>query len=189
MHIHNHFSTAILEHHVSLELADKVEQELLPHIKTLPYHKGFKGNVTTDYYTESRIDIFNMFPDLINEFVNARNRYHEITSFKTQDKINCWVQDYRDETGIHTRHHHGADGISGVYWVRANEQAGPLAFYNPNTIADYVEADDKTNPYRTMTAMYKPVKGKILLFPSYLNHEVLPSQDGVIRTTIAFNFH
>jgi hypothetical protein len=40
-----------------------------------------------------------------------------------------------------------------------------------------------------MTTMFKPIKGKIILFPSFLNHEVLPSQDGVVRTTIAFNFH
>jgi len=189
MNIHNYFPTAILEHQVAEELSDRVEQELSLHIDSLPYNEGFRGNVATDYYSESRIDIFNMFPELITEFINARNTYYEITSFRTEDKINCWVQDYRDETGIHTRHHHGSSGISGVYWVRANEQAGPLAFYNPNTILDYVEADDKNNPYRNMTTMFKPIKGKIILFPSFLNHEVLPSQDGVVRTTIAFNFH
>ena len=190
MQLHNHFPTAILEHQVCSSLADTVEQELIDHINVLPYEKAFKGNVATDYYeeTQTRIDIFNMFPDLITEFFNAKNNYQTSTGIEASDNISYWTQDYRDETGIHTKHHHGVDGISGVNWVRANEHAAPIKFYNPNTLLGYVEAKDLDNPYRSMSSVYMPVKGKMLLFPSFLQHEVLPSQAGVIRTTIAFNF-
>ena len=146
MKIHNHFPIAILEHQVDVELADKVEQQLLEHIEALPYKDTFTGNVATDFFSDARIDIFTMFPDLIDEFVNAKNAY------------------------------------------QANEQAGALTFHNPNTVLDYVSADEIDNPYRSMHSHYQPVKGKLLLFPSYLQHEVQPSQEGVVRTTIAFNF-
>ena len=188
MKIHNHFPIAILEHQVDVELADKVEQQLLEHIEALPYRDSFVGNVATDFFSDARIDIFTMFPDLIDEFVSARNAYQEVTTFQSSDKLTFWTQDYRDETGIHVKHQHGVNGISGVYWIRANEQAGALTFHNPNTVLDYVSADEIDNPYRSMHSSYQPVKGKLLLFPSYLQHEVQPSQEGVVRTTIAFNF-
>ena len=189
MQLHNHFPTAILEHQVDAELADKVEQQLLEHIETLPSRQEFvAGNVATDFFSDSRIDIFTMFPDLIDEFVNAKNAYQEVTTFQCSNNLTFWIQDYRDETGIHVKHQHGVNGISGVYWIRANEHAAPIKFYNPNTVLDYVGADAMHNPYRSMSSVYMPVKGKMLLFPSFLQHEVLPSQAGVIRTTIAFNF-
>ena len=189
MQLHNHFPTAILEHQVDAELADKVEQHLLEHIETLPSRQEFvAGNVATDFFSDSPIDIFTMFPDLIDEFVNAKNAYQEVTTFQCSDNLTFWIQDYRDETGVHVKHQHGVNGISGVYWIRANEHAAPIKFYNPNTVLDYVAADAMHNPYRSTSHVYMPVKGKMLLFPSFLQHEVLPSQAGVIRTTIAFNF-
>ena len=50
MKIHNHFPIAILEHQVNVELADKVEQQLLEHIEALPYRDSFVGNVATDFF-------------------------------------------------------------------------------------------------------------------------------------------
>ena len=188
MNIHNHFPIAILEHQVSTEIADTVEQQLLEHITALPYKDSFKGDVATDFFNNNRIDIFTMFPDLIDEFFAAKNTYQEVTSFVASDNITFWTQDYRSPTGVHNKHQHGVSGISGVYWVRANEHAGALTFYNPNAVLDYVSASVIDNPYRSMMNSYKPIKGKLLLFPSYLHHEVQPSREGVIRTTIAFNF-
>ena len=188
MNIHNHFPIAILEHQIDTELADTIEQRLLEHINTLPSRESFKGDVATDFFSEHRVDIFTLLPELIDEFCNAKKVYQEVTSFIVSDTITFWMQDYRSPTGIHTKHQHGINGISGIYWVRANEQAGPLTFHNPNLILDYVSAEQLDNPYRSIANSYQPTKGTILLFPSYLQHEVQPSQEGVIRTTIAFNF-
>ena len=188
MNIHNHFPIAILEHIVNQELADEVENVLVSHIDNLPYKESFKGDVATDFFAEERIDIVNLFPKLIDEFFNAKSVYEEVTSFTSSNNFTFWTQDYRSPTGIHIKHQHGVNGISGIYWVRANEYAGALSFHNPNAILDYVSAEHIDNPYRSMMNSYTPTKGKILLFPSYLQHEVQPSQEGVVRTTIAFNF-
>jgi len=75
--------------------------------------------------------------------------------------------------------------ISGVYWVRANENAGGLCFRNPNPYVEY--AHNENSQYGRRQFEFQPIKGKLLLFPSYLKHAVMPSSKNVVRTTIAFN--
>jgi uncharacterized protein (TIGR02466 family) len=75
--------------------------------------------------------------------------------------------------------------ISGVYWVRANENAGGLCFRNPNPFVEYAQWMDSQYGYQEYE--FQPIKGKLLLFPSYLKHAVMPSSSNVVRTTIAFN--
>ena len=108
------------------------------------------------------------------------NRIHAGYSY------NWWVQDYK-EGDVHDEHHHNVGQISGVYWVRANENAGGLSFRNPNVFVEYGHTVKDTAPYSWQEYVYQPVKGRLLLFPSYLKHTVLPSLKDCIRTTIAFN--
>lgn len=184
--VQNFFPTLILECDIDLRLADQVEDILISHINNMP--TDYTGNLHTDYFTDERINIKELCPKLYKEMEKSKDQFQELTTFKATNEFDAWVQDYRTEKATHPRHQHGISGISGVYWVRANEGAGPLLFYNPDPILDYVAADDMFNPYRSTFYEYIPQKGKMLLFPSYLHHEVMPSAPEVIRTTIAFNF-
>lgn len=186
VNIRNHFPTCILECDVSAKLANEVENILIPHVETMPTDAS--GDLHTDYYSNERINIEKLCPKLVNEMVKAKDQYKKLTTFKATNNFDAWIQDYRNENARHRRHQHGISGISGVYWVRANENAASLIFYNPDSVIEYVSADDLFNPYRETMCEYVPVKGKMLLFPSYLQHEVIPSSTDVIRTTIAFNF-
>ena len=182
----NIFPTCMLECYVDPRLADQVEEILIDKIDSMP--TDHTGNLHTDYFSTERIDIKELCPKLYSEMEKAKDHFRELTTYKATNEFDAWVQDYRDEKAIHPRHQHGISGISGVYWVRANEGAGPLIFYNPDPVLDYVAADDWFNPYRGTIYEYMPEKGKMLLFPSYLQHEVMPSSPDVVRTTIAFNF-
>jgi hypothetical protein len=182
----NLFPTFMLECHVDPRLADQIEDILTSEIDGMPTEQT--GSLHTDYFTDERIDIKGLCPKLYKEMEKAKDHAVDITTFKATNEFDAWVQDYRDDKAVHPRHQHGISGISGVYWVRANEGAGPLIFYNPDPTLDYVAAEDWFNPYRTTIYEYMPKKGMMLLFPSYLQHEVMPSLPNVVRTTIAFNF-
>ena len=48
-----------------------------------------------------------------------------------EKNIKFWIQDYlHDHT--HYRHTHGTDFLSGVYYIRANNDPGGIRFHNPN---------------------------------------------------------
>lgn len=184
--VHNHFPICVLENKVSNELADSVEKKLLPYIEGLP-EEG--GHLHTDYFTQNKLNLLEEVPELFEFLLETKRMYQQITAFKARDIPEMvWLQDYRSESAVHGKHVHGVSGISGVYWIRANDKAGPLRIYNPNVVLEYLAKYDNFNPYTTMSNDYYPEKGKLILFPSYLHHEVMPSLPGVVRTTIAYNY-
>lgn len=179
------FSVGFMHHEVDSKLADSVEELFLSRIDQLPKTEHHYG----DFLLPERIiDIQKDTPELFQEILNAKNCYAEATGMEVSEGIvETWIQDYRDEGQKHNRHCHGIHGISGIYWIRANEQAQDLRFYNPNALNAYVKYAADT-PFGWTTYAYKPTKGTMLLFPSYIEHEVDPSGEDTIRTTLAFNF-
>lgn len=186
MHIDNLFSVGVLHYNIDKELADKVESVIIPEIKKLG--RNDEDTQFTDYF-ENKIPVHELLPDLVYEWVNAMRQYQATTSISVVEgqPIQYWTQDYK-EGDTHAAHAHGIHGVSGVYWVRANDAAGKIRLHNPSSMHDYVRVDNHENPYTWSEADIKPEKGKLILFPSYLKHEVLQSGPGAIRTTIAFNF-
>lgn len=184
MIIETYFPVGVLHHNVSQELADKVENTVVPLLDKLP-----RGTTQFTDFHENKIEIHTLLPELINEFVKAMNTYRSATSFSINEDLplQYWTQDYK-EGDTHGVHAHGVSGISGIYWARANESAGSLRLYNPNPLTEYVHVDQPENPFAWVLATIKPEKGKMILFPTYLKHDVMPSGPGAIRTAIPFNF-
>ena len=184
MQLANLFSTPILTYEVPSDLADKVENIFLTRQSDLNNMDVCYG----DWWDEKGIfDFEKDLPDLFEEFIECKNAFYTDTGFKTDTIFQSWTQDYNKEGHSHPRHQHGINGISGVYWIRANEKASDLVFYNPNKIIDYITYDFSTQ-FNSPIYKIKPKKGTVVMFPSYIEHEVTPTPAGTIRTTIAFNF-
>lgn len=185
MHIENYFPVAVVHHTVDDELSNKVESVMIPEIDKLSRNDA--NTLHTDFF-ENKIPVHELLPKLIDEWIYAVNEYQSLTSFSIDQNqpLEYWTQDYK-EGDVHTAHNHGINGISGIYWVRANNAAGNLRIHTPNPLSGYVKIDDEKNPYTATYVDIKPEKGKMIVFPSYLKHEVLKSNANAIRTTIAFN--
>lgn len=177
------FPVPILEYTVSKEIADNAEKIFLEKESLLKKMDHCYG----DFYSEKIIDLEKDIPDLLKKILECKDNFFNATGINTSGYIQSWTQDYKDEGQNHPKHNHGINGISGVYWIRANDNASELCFYNPNKLIDYISYSQKT-PFNFPSHKIKPQKGKIVLFPSYLDHEVMPSPANTIRTTIAFNF-
>lgn len=181
------FSIPILEHNVSDRIADDVEQFVVPRLKLIPRPDNNAPH-GTDYFEPNKVvHLMNDVPELFSEIQDCVNKFQEachIKQLKEANQYNWWTQDYH-EGDIHNEHEHGMNQISGVYWVRANENAGGLCFRNPNPFVEYAQWMDAK--YGCQKYEFRPIKGKLLLFPSYLKHAVMPSSSNVVRTTIAFN--
>ena len=178
-------------------LANRIESIIVPQVKSLPV---FKNLCATDYHVRKQEDengdltaiknqgicIEELIPEFCVKLQSYVQKYSEYSGIHyDKDRIpNFWTQDYVEHS-IHPLHNHGLNGISGTYYVRANKQAGPIKFKNPNTMLDYVRLNDKK--MHSDVIVY-PEKGKLILFPSYLKHEVVASNANAIRTSISFNY-
>jgi len=183
MRIETYFPVGVLFHDINKNLADKIENVVIPKLNELD-----EEYPDTDFY-ENKIHVDQLIPELLDEWIQAMLTFKEATgiSIKEGGELQYKIRDYK-EGGIHESHQHGVSGISGVYWVRANETAGKFRIHTPNPITEYVRRDEYKNLFMSTHIDITPEKGKMLIFPSYLKHEVLPAGNNAIRTTIAFNF-
>ena len=83
-------------------------------------------------------------------------------------------------------HSHGQYTLSGTYYVKVPEDSGKIVFRDPRPAAInnnfFVNRFDK-GEFRRI----KPVEGLLILFPSYLDHFVEPSNADEDRISISFD--
>ena len=208
MHIEKLFPIGMLVHDVESELADRVEDIVVKKVNDIPRPAADSPHAT-DYFKEKRVvDLPNDLPELFKIICNCVDHYQTHNNMRITKRresgfqlpydmgpgfstpafyeLEYWTQDYK-EGDVHNEHDHGIGRISGIYWVRANENAGGLQFRNPNPFVQYQSHHDVNAEFSWSEYVYAPVKGRILIYPSYLKHEVLKSGKDTIRTTIAFN--
>ena len=98
--------------------------------------------------------------------------------------------------GFNKAHTHPGAVWSGVYYVQTPSDSGKIAFYDPRPQANvlnirYNKAQSKKKEVLGRVN-YDPKVGRLLLFPSWLQHEVQPNLselegDDGDRISISFN--
>lgn len=100
-----------------------------------------------------------------------------------QDATVHWWANVNAPGSRNTFHTHKEDEFSCVYYLQGTN-TGDLRFPNPaNLLGDC----SKTSPF-TRDFLFAPNDGDLILFPSWLPHEVEPNLSDRERINIAFNF-
>ena len=79
---------------------------------------------------------------------------------------------------------HSAE-ISGVYYFQTNGEDGDICFINPFNAARYFDFGRVSSRPNNI---YTPTEGRLLLFPSFVEHKVRPNNTDSTRISLAFNF-
>ena len=80
-------------------------------------------------------------------------------------------------------HNHGYSDISGVYYFQTTEDDGKLFFTSP------VPTLESSYVYQQLGNRWehKPMEGKLLLFPGWINHGIETNQTDNSRISLSFN--
>jgi uncharacterized protein (TIGR02466 family) len=92
--------------------------------------------------------------------------------------------------GHHSAHIHPHSILSGTLYVEVPKGSGPIRFEDPRLpmmMAAPVRRDDAPEELRPF-ATVEPAPGLLLLWESWLRHEVLPGTAKADRLSISFNF-
>ena len=92
--------------------------------------------------------------------------------------------------GHHTAHIHPHSILSGTFYVEAPPGSGAIRFEDPRLpmmMAAPQRRDDAPEPLRSFVTI-EPRPGLLLLWESWLRHEVLPGTAKAERLSISFNF-
>ena len=92
--------------------------------------------------------------------------------------------------GYHSAHLHPHSILSGTLYVEVPEEAGAIRFEDPRLpmmMASPVRRDDAAEELRTFVAV-QPRSGLLLMWESWLRHEVQTGTSRADRLSISFNF-
>lgn len=133
------------------------------------------------------------FWDQLLAMIGRLNGYDLPTLSRLQIYNDCWFHITRSG-GFFGLHNHPNASWSGVYCVdagrSANKDSGLLTFVNPMiTSAMHLDAGNARMqlPYSCQVASLRLEPGQLVLFPSWVLHDVKPYEGEGERITIAFN--
>ena len=100
-----------------------------------------------------------------------------------------WVN-VMPEGGSHTSHIHTNSVISGTYYVAVPEGSGPIVFEDPRHAMMMAAPQRLKNAPREMKSHVSetPAAGTILMWESWLRHEVPLNKANGLRISISFNY-
>ena len=139
----------------------------------------------SDFFEQNKIIEEKEIENLIKEVKKCVEYYSQAVKVEPKG-LEYWVQDY-SPNDFHEIHNHGRTLFSVVYWVRASQTPGDLIIYEASEFKKNWFLKPSKVPFGYTNISITPKKGNLVVFPGYLNHEVLPGGKNCIRTTIAFN--
>lgn len=85
------------------------------------------------------------------------------------------------------KHLHARSVWSGSFYIAAPENCGNFVAERADN-AELVWLMDNQTPATTVSAQFQPKEGRLVFFPSWMPHLVLPSQSDQERISLSFNF-
>lgn len=97
-----------------------------------------------------------------------------------------WIN-YNGTGQYHHKHHHPNSIVSGVYYIQADEISGKILFSNNNYRQILSFETEEFNEFNTYSYHVPAKTNRLVLFPSYLTHEVEQLNVAIPRLSLAFN--
>ena len=123
-------------------------------------------------------------PFLKNKILNSVSEYIQQLSINCSkfEILESWIN-YSHQGGMQNYHIHDGYDISGVYFYQTTGTDGDLIFLHPSLVNRFHRITSAISP----KIAYSPEVGKLILFPSFLEHSVGINMTDSVRVSIAFN--
>lgn len=133
---------------------------------------------------QSNIRLFenNIFDSLKEKIVSHIHAIFQKDNIEFKQMWGC-INRHKD---FNTVHSHGNEyHLSGVYYLKVPENSGAIAFRDPRPAA--ISSSTHSLFGFGDTELFTPVANMLILFPSYLEHFVLPNESKDYRMSISFD--
>jgi uncharacterized protein (TIGR02466 family) len=102
---------------------------------------------------------------------------------------NCWLN-WMEKQTVHSGHIHPLSVISGTFYLQVPPGSSAIRFEDPRLASFMAQPPRKIpcHPLRKNHQSLAPTAGSVILFESWLRHEVPPHQGSRPRISISFNY-
>ena len=193
--VHDWFSTPIYCEFVQEPMLSIIQTDLLNAVGDLKNKNQFSKNenwgssshrLSDVSFTRDFLDEYQIY-SFLTELTTHVYKYMEmikapppkVREFKI---MQSWVTQTLKGEHAHV-HTHGSCDLSGSYYIQTNGQDGNIFFKSPNKLT----GNSWMFEHMPELAAYKPQVGKLLLFPSWLEHGVQENRTDHERISLSFN--
>lgn len=156
--------------------------------------KNYPGGFTT-YGTLCRLHkLSSTFMDLERRITRHVLRFARHLEFDLAERelvmTDCWVN-IMPHHAVHSLHLHPLSTISGTYYVRTPRGCSSLKFEDPR-LSKFMAAPPRIadpRPENRPFISYPATAGSLILFESWLRHEVAANPAKTERVSISFNYN
>ena len=121
--------------------------------------------------------------DLLHESILRKLEY----KFDKIEITNMW-SNRLDSGDAHPPHTHSNNFLSGVYYLQSSADSSPIHFFDPRAQSSIlVPRREKVNRYNSNMLSFIASQGTGLIFPSWLQHWVPPTQCKDGRISLSWN--
>ena len=171
-------NSQVINYHID-KVIDKVDFQMndnwgMTHYLSTDFMKGRRSNIIKDLGLHKiKKEIHNHLREYCNELEFEMREY----------EVESWFSKFEKGNYAHI-HNHGEGDISGVYYYTTNGDDGDLFLESPNPHLGLFKCySDKWSERR----VFKPMEGKIVMFPGWVKHGVTTNMTNNTRISLAFN--
>lgn len=103
--------------------------------------------------------------------------------------MNMWFSSNSNH-GFNQVHNHAGAFLSGTFYLQVPKDAGEIVFYK-NAYEEYITTGAAPIVQHTAisgsTCRYEARTGRVIMFPGYLQHAVMPTEGSDERVSLSFN--
>ena len=105
--------------------------------------------------------------------------------------VSAWININPPEA-FNLKHNHPTSDLSGVLWIKSQKDCGNIIFESPRSFATHQEIDSYTEDFKKNNNYFHnyyfpPTEGRIIVFPSHLEHFVDFNKSNEDRISVSFN--
>jgi uncharacterized protein (TIGR02466 family) len=157
---------------------------ILDDIKTIKFNKNHQNQISEnknilDNYTDLKVSLQKISQNFFNEIYKPSK---VIELYITQSWLNL-----TRENQNHHLHSHKNSIISGVYYINANNNLDNIKFLNDRDFRQIYVDSDEFGTFNSQSWSFPVGTGDLVLFPSYLSHQVDNKKGDNLRVSLAFN--
>ena len=153
--------------------------------------KGITRTNIQGWHSDTNMNELPEYAKLVDMLYSAQRTIYDQEYYESEPFLgNMWAN-INPPGGSNRAHIHPNSLWSGVYYVKAPQNSGQLKIEDPRSVAlmSRPRQKDVPKPDRLLREHhYEPKTGRLIMFPSWLNHCVDPNNSNDIRISVSFNF-